>query len=347
MNGLYIEFRDPLFGVIVFFLLIFVIALVAQWWRYYRSNANFKTVDHFIHQFHSLPTQNELQELIGHSQISRKSWFLLAQTYTKTGDFEKSIEIYHSLFEHEKDQKERLNILFLLGKTYFKAGFLERAKELFIKILSQQPRSPQVLHYLLLVYEQLHEYQNAMDVLEPLDELGEGIKIERIYLSAQMLLNDAKLDSEHKVDMLVHLYKEYHNLSYLIFEYLFKHAPQIAWLHLDQSQCHRLSDILWRLERDTCDFDVISQNSYLRELFSAKGYMNLASKSDILELDILIKLQRMEEKDVTLQFEYLCQSCKQESPFSFHRCPQCYAIDSVQSIPILAKAHNETHFSFQ
>ena len=61
--------------------------------------------------------------------------------------------------------------MYLLGKTYFKAGFLERAKKLFLIILKESPRSPDVLKYLLLIYEQLKLYSKALEVIEPLEEL--------------------------------------------------------------------------------------------------------------------------------------------------------------------------------
>jgi hypothetical protein len=74
--------------------------------------------------------------------------------------------------------------------------------------------------------------------------------------------------------------------------------------------------------------DIISKNSFLRELYSARGDVELSSRSTIFEFDILIKLQK--KANATLSFEYICNNCKNISPFAFSRCSICHAIDSAQ-----------------
>jgi len=347
MDVLFIEFRDPLFGVIVFFILIFIIAFVSYWWGRIKTREDHRDLDGFIKQFHTLPPEEELQELISNSIISEKSWYLLAHAYIQNGEYEKSIEIYQAVLKRQEDPLHRRDTMLLLGKTYFKAGFLERSKSLFLKILQQHPRTPQALHLLLLVYEQLHEYDNAIKVLDPLDELDSDTALDRLYLECISLINDQHLSVDDKASALLDIHKERHTLGYLIFEYLFRHRPELAWQHFDQSQAQRLSDILWQLEPQKCDLDIISQNGYLRELFTAKGVTDLAYKSDTFELDVLIKLRKVDELGATLTYEYLCQECKNTLPFAFHRCPNCYAIDSVVSKPVLTKVHNTDYLSFQ
>ncbi len=347
MDGLFIEFRDPLFGVIVFFVLIFVIAFFSYWWGRFKAKEDHRHLDRFLRQFHTLPSKNELADLIGSGTMSEKSWLLLANSYTKNGDFEKSIEIYQLLIERQQDPSERRDTLFLLGQTYFRAGFLERSKEIFLQILRHHPRTPQALHYLLLVYERLNDYRSALDVLEPLDELGSDARKERHYLELLALLHDTTIGPDEKTDALIARYETHHMLAYMVFEYLFRHAPGKAWRHFDQAQAERISDILWRLEPHQCDFDIIAHNGYLRELFSAKGFVDHAQNSDTFELDVLIKLHKGGHSGATLTFEYLCRHCKQVLPFAFHRCPNCNAIDSVWSEPMLVKERFETHLSFQ
>lgn len=347
MDVLFIEFRDPLFGVIVLFVLIFIIAFVSYWWGRIKTRGDHRQLDRFIQQFHTLPPEEELQELIGSSAISEKSWFLLAHVYTQNGDYEKSIETYQAILKRQKNPLRQRDTMFLLGKTYFKAGFLERSKSLFLKILQQHPRTPQALNFLLLVYEQLHEYSNALEVLDPLDELGTDAKLDRLYLECISLIHDQKLASHEKTSALLDIHQKHHTLTYLIFDYLFMHDHELAWRHFDQSQAERLSDILWRLKPEQCNMDIISQNGYLRELFTAKGVVDLAQSSDLFELDVLIKLRHTNNSGATLSYEYLCRSCKNILPFSFHRCPNCYAIDSVVSEPILTKEHLEENLSFQ
>jgi lipopolysaccharide biosynthesis regulator YciM len=348
LEGLFIEFRDPLFGIIFFFIIIFIIAFLSYWWGRFKTKEEHRHLDRFLQQFQSLTPEEDLQELLGSEGMSENSWLLMAQTYHQHGDYEKAIEIYQALLERNPDAGRRKEILFLLGKTYVRAGFLERAKRVFLQILKHAPRSPEVLHYLMLVYEHLHEYHSALEVIEPLGELGSDIQMEQVYLECMALLHDRALSTDEKADKLISIYAQYHQLTYLIFDYLFTHRPALAWAHFDASQAERLSDVLWRLSPEVSDLDIISKHGYLRELFTAKGVVDLAQTSDTLEIDVLIKLQHAKQaENVTLTYEYICKKCKHIQPFAFHRCPNCNAIDTVINEPVLSKDYFEKNLSFQ
>ena len=135
----------------------------------------------------------------------------------------------------------------------------------------------------------------------------------------------------------------------MIFEYLFKVDASIAWKYFDNSKSERLIDILWRLPLKDIDFDIVSKNSFLRELYTARGEVNLAQSSSIFELDILIQLEK--KTNATLRFEYTCDNCKHTYPFVFHRCAHCHSIDSVTVEYSLIKKYyrdfSEENNSFQ
>jgi len=325
VNTFFIEFHDPLFSIIIFFVLIFVITIVSYWFNRYKKKEDYKHLDKFLKQFNTLPSQNELKVLITRGELSEKSWLLLAHSYVKNGDFEKSIEIYNELLKITKHDNYR-DTLFLLGKTYFKAGFLERSKKIFLSILKNNPRTPQALNYLLLVYEQMRDYKSALDVLEPLEELNKDISYESTYLNALLLLNDITLAPEEKVLKLLDLYKNTHLLTHMIFEYLFRVNPKLAWDNFDNSKAELLIDILWQIDKKDLNFDIISKNGFLRELYTARKDLNEATKSSNFELDVLINLNK--NVNATLSFEYVCDNCKQIYPFIFNRCSSCHAIDS-------------------
>ncbi len=326
MNSFFIEFRDPLFSIIVFFSIIFTITFFSYWWNKYRHKEDSKYLDEFLEQFHTLPSRDELKVLIKSGDISEKSWLLLAHSYYTNGDYEKSIEIYSEILNIE-NTKNRLETMFLLGKTYLKAGFLERAKQIFLSILKTKPRTPEALKMLLLVHEKMRDYKAALDVLEPLDELKEDISLEYTYLKSMEILNNTKSSQDEKNQKLLNIYLETHHHIYMIFEYLFRHNPALAWKNFDNSKSELLSDVLWKIEPKDLNLDIISQNGYLRELYSARGDVSLALFSSIFELDVLIKLEG--KAKATLSFEYMCDSCKSIHPFVFHRCPTCHSIDSV------------------
>ena len=348
MNTFFIEYRDPLFSVIIFFVLIFVIAFFSYWFGRYKKREDSKYLDRFLSGFRTLPSHDELKVLISSGELSEKSWLLLAQSYFKNGDYEKSIEIYNELLNIEMQSNPR-DTMFLLGRTYFKAGFLERARKIFLEILKTNPRTPQALGYLLLVYEYMREYKSALEVLESLQELEQDTACDRAYIKALMTLHDSKKTPKEKAEDLIKLYKETELLSYMVFEYLFRHDAKLAWKHFDASRSEQLVDLLWHLNAKDLDLDIISQNGYLRELFTARGDHKLAHKSSVFEFDVLIKLDG--KSNANLAFEYVCQSCKQAYPFAFHRCSACHSIDTSKVEFSLSKDYNrnalEENNSFQ
>ena len=335
MNSLFIGFRDPLFGIIIFFALIFIIAFVSYWWGRLRSKEDHRYLERFLRSLRKPPSQEALRHEIGSSAVSQRSWLLIAQTYVQNGDFEQAVDIYRRLLELHTEPHRRRELLLLLAQTYFKAGFLERCETILLKILGRFPRTPQALNLLLFTYERLRAYDKALEVLDPLDELGSDIESDRRYLETLRLQQDPQRSIEQKCRVLARQYREYRDLTYLTFEYLFRYDPALAWQTLDASASRTIADILWHLPQESLDFDIIASDGYLRQLYSARGSVNLAQNSPDFELDVLIKL--CGQGGATLQFEYLCGHCKQLSPFPFYRCANCHSIDTVVTEALLAK----------
>ena len=347
LEGLFIEYKDPLFGIILFFALVFIIAFFSYWWGRYRTKEDEKSLDKFVKNFHALPTEKELDNLLKTSSLTSKSLFMLASNYLKDGDFEKSIEIYVAILDKNLSADEKKETMILLGQAYLKAGFLERSKELFLEVLSRHPRTPTALQFLLIIYEKMHEFEKAKEILEPLDEMDLEISKDAMYLRIVSMQHDVNLRTEKRVKKVLSWYQQNNQLGYMIFEYLFKQAPALAWENLDQSLCQRITDILWNLDKKDLDLDIISSNAYLRELYSAKGIVSSATSSSVFELDVLIKLKKAKYDGAGLQFEYLCDSCKQVFPFSFNRCPNCLGIDTLRNEMLLTKESFEANMSFQ
>ncbi len=341
MNTFFIEFRDPLFSIIIFFALIFIITFFSYWWGRYKRKEDYRHLDNFLKQFRSLPSQKELKGLITKGELPEKSWLLLAHSYYKSGDYEKSIEIYNELLK-VGDKSNYRETLFLLGRTYFRAGFLERAKNIFLEILKNNPRTPQALTYLLLVYEYMKDYKSALEVLDSLDELKKDILSDSAYIKSLAIINDFHMPTDAKIENLLEIYKHTYQLTYLVYEYLFRVDPKVAWENFNSANAHQLSDVFWRLKSEDLDLDIIEQNGYLRELYTARGDVALATKSSVFELDILINLKQ--ECCATLSFEYVCSNCKQLYPFAFTRCSSCHSINT-QSIELLLSKNYYRDFS--
>jgi tetratricopeptide (TPR) repeat protein len=347
MNTFFIEFRDPLFGVIVFFLLLFVISFLSYWWGRHKATKETKELENFLGQFDEPSSETSIASQVDENTTTNETWLLLAQGLEHQGNFEKSIEIYHALLRKKNDKLVQKEILLKLGRDYFKAGFLERSRQSFLQILQNHPRTPQALHHLILIYEHLQQFGDALDVMESLNEIEKSSGCEKLYLEARLMLTNPKASVDEKAAFLIDLYTQNSKLGYLVFEYLFTHRPALAWSHFDQSLSPRLADILWRLSPENIDLDIIAGNGFLRELFSAKGVCDLSQSSAIFELDTLITLRKCDNNKVTLQFEYVCGGCHHLSFFPFHRCGQCHAIDTIESVMSLEKERFEDYNSFQ
>jgi lipopolysaccharide assembly protein B len=347
MNTFFIEFRDPLFGIIVFFILLFILSFLSYWWGRYKATKEHRDLESFLGKFESLQDETKISEQVHTNSLSNESWLMLAQCFEHQGNTEKSVEIYHALLSINRDKIFQKEALLLLGKTYFKAGFLERSRLTFMQILQNNPRTPSALHTLILIYEQLQQYDKALEVMESLLEIAPDALNEKLYLECRALLGAQTLGIDEKATRLLEMYHEHRQLGYIVFEYLFTYRPLLAWENFDQSLAYRLSDILWRLDEEKLDLDIIASNGYLRELFSAKGNVSLAHNSSVFELDTLITLRQCGGSKASLQFEYVCNECKQLSIFAFHRCRHCHAIDSLSPVMSLTKERFEDNNSFQ
>jgi len=64
MSSFYIEFRDPLFSIIILLAIIFVVSFFSYWWGRYKIKEDHKYLDNFLKQFHTLPSQKEIVDLV-------------------------------------------------------------------------------------------------------------------------------------------------------------------------------------------------------------------------------------------------------------------------------------------
>lgn len=341
---LYIEYRDPLFSVIILFMIIFMMTFVSYWYKKAKSSEDEKLLQKFLKKFESTEVDGSLRSAINSSYLAAKSWKLVADAHVVHGEYEQAIEIYKTLLENNLSIGLQREVMFLLGKTYFRAGFLERSRQIFLNILKQYPRSPETLKYLLLTYEKLHKYRDALDVIEPMQAQGLDVDLDKDYLEVLMILRSFDMEQEQKTEQLLAIYKKSFHLQRLIFEYLFRIDPQIAWKNVDLSRVEKLSDILWNLKEESCNFDIIAQSAFLNELYSAKGYLQTSKKSSLFELNVLINIEK--SVDATLGFEYFCSSCKKVAPLPFHRCMHCYSIDTLEIEYKLESSVNESMYSF-
>jgi len=276
------------------------------------------------------------------------SVILLASTFIHKGNFTKAISVYLTLLEHVKDRVKKEELLELLGSTYFKAGLLRRSKDIFLKILKFSPRNRQALTYLLLTYEKLNEYDNAYEVTESLNELRVNITHERIYLDAMKVINNSTNSFDKKCEQLLELHKENKLIERIVVQYLLQFNKTLFWKHIHVFETAHVMDLLWYLAFEDIDFDAVSKNDFLTQLYSAKGYVSNAVQSEIFELNILTVLQKDKaNQQADLNFEFICKKCKHVYPIYQNRCPHCNSILSFQIELEITRSYIEKNESLQ
>jgi len=345
MDGL--EYRDPLFGIIVFTALIFIVTFFNYWWGLFKRREQNLNLGRFLRQYELHSDHKHLGTLLHTTSIPAKSLQLLASAYYGSGDFEKSIDIYRTLLQRPESPQERKHILLQLGKTYFKAGFMQRAKETLMQLLKLYPRTPEALMHLMIIHERLKSYDKAHEVLESLQMQQSNLQKDALFLLLMKAIYSKSSSNEEKIVEIVRLYTHHNRFHRLVIGFLFRTNNKSAWEYINEDIAINLSDILWNLRESQLNFDIISSIPYLCELYAAKGYETGATQSDVFELNVLIGLKNSDNCSADLQFEYLCDECKHVFPFSFHRCPNCLHVDTLRCELILSRGEYEEDYALQ
>lgn len=349
MDSLVLEYRDPLFGIIVFFSLVFFISFVTYSFGMYKERRARKDYRKLLERFEiGTLKEEDYVHLYKTYNLPFDSILLLASTFLHKGNYNKAISVYLTLLEHVTDRVKKEELLELLGTTYFKGGFMQRSKDIFLRILKFSPRNTNALKYLLIINEKLKDYQSAKDIIDSLTELDVDTKKDKIFIDTLTIINDPVETYESKSLKLYEIFKEEKLIERLVAQYLIQFNKDFFWEHVNEFDCTKFTDVLWYLDFDDINFDKVTSNKFLNALYSAKGYLDESLHSDDFVFDILITLKNHEhEIPATLDFEFICTSCKHVHPIFDSRCPHCHNILTFKTKHNLAKDLSERNQSLQ
>ncbi len=344
MDNFFIEYRDPMFGIIILFSTIFIISFSNYWWGIFRAKEEEHSIERFIKKFEVSSDANAYKELLNSFKLSTESLVLLAHIYVKSGDFETAIGIYLIALEQIKSGAKKRYVLVELGKCYFKAGFLKRAAEVFLKSLQTRPRDEEALSYLNVCYEMLKAYEKALGVLDALEELGVDVKEQRSYVKAKKVLEDKELSVEEKEKELRVLSKDFALAKRMLVD--FKHSHESLKVEdLGDTDPQDLIDFVWFLDADEFDLSTLSHPIY-KSIATLKGQCDAKDSSGVFEFEVLNILKQQGYEKAELGFEFTCKECKNSFPMFFCRCPNCRSLSSMKIEPILISKDHETHTPF-
>jgi lipopolysaccharide biosynthesis regulator YciM len=340
LDALFIEYRDPIFGIVVFFVAVFIIACANYWWGTFKNDKEKNSIEQFIKKFEVVSDANEYKKLLDEFSISSESLGLLAHSFAKSGEYEKAIGIYLIALKKVKNRDEKQYVLCELGKTYFKAGFLRRSSEVFTEALKLYPRNEEALKYLTVIYEQLKEYEKSLEVLDVLEELNVAVEIEKNYVTSLKVLEDENKSDKTKYNELIELAKKDQIVARMLFEF-----AKEAKLEFDIEilNANTSLDLLWN-----SDEEILKKSNLpvIQSMLVAKGVEKEIPEKIPFELEVLANLRKNNYTKAGLNFEYTCSSCKGTFPIHFYRCPSCHALKLPYISLILTKNDYEEYYSF-
>lgn len=345
METFFIEYRDPMFGIIILFSLVFIIAFVNYWWGIFKSKEERHSIAQFIKRFEVTSDEDGYKKLLDEFAVPAESLGLLAYSYGKGGDYEKAIGIYLLALKRVKNREKKQYILTELGKTYFKAGFLRRSAEVFLEALRLYPRNKTALKYLTVCYEKLKEFDRSLEALDALEEMGADTASQKDYIKTRKALNDEGTTYAQKEALLRELMISFAPAKRMLLEFWVEHGKPILWSEVAQFEPTEVMDLIWYMEPSTIQTQAF-ENPVFLALLKAKGLEVPNVEKSIFELDVLGVLRDAGYKDAGLSFEYMCKSCKQTFPVHFYRCPACHALGSSKIEPIITKERLEASLPF-
>ncbi len=309
MDFFFIQYRDPMFGLVVLVALVLVVAVGHYVWRIFAIKNQEKGLEGFIKKFE---IADEHKDLLRASSLSLENLHFLASVFTKSGEFEKAIQIYLIALEKIKDKNEQEVIFYDLAEVYFRAGFLQRSVEVLLNALNLRPRNEKALKLLKIVYLRLKKYNEVLQTLDALFELGLDVSKERAFI--EILQNAANLKS----------YTKSSNIDQnndFVKRFLLENGDFSF-----HSDFKLIIDVLYKSKEAI----FLDDDAYF-ELFSA---MKLAPKRQnyTFKNPKLKMLEILNDNNfkARLKFSYVCMHCKNQMPLFFYHCPICYEFGSCK-----------------
>ncbi|WP_086304160.1 tetratricopeptide repeat protein [Campylobacter devanensis] len=335
MDFFFIEYRDPIFGLIVLFSVLLLVAIFSYFWGVFSLKDQKNNIDKFVNKFQSQSNLDQkYQDMLIRLDIDSGSLNALAGIFARSGEFNKAIAIYLIALQKAITKSQKELIFLNLGKAYLKAGFMQRSIEVFLEAIKISPKNIDALSHLGLGFEKLRLHDKSLEVLDVLQEQGVDVAQEIAYTKALKLKN-SQMEFEEKVAKMAKFANDFKLVSRMILELFIINGKDVNLINIKPDLAHCL-DILYLND------GVLDDDEY-KELYSAKGLNN----AQITDFNLnLLKVARDNNLNATLSFSYICKECKGSYPLFFYRCNHCARLGSCAIIPNVIKESDENSISF-
>lgn len=376
-------YKDPLFGIVLLFLIIAIIGAIDFIRNRLKERRRTHSLENLKKSYEFLGIKDGVEEFLRLNQNATPTLEFIAQAYIQSGNLQEAIKIYTSILNSTAAPQDKERILYALGVAHFQAGFLQRAKNTFLEILKNSPRDSASLLYLLRVYEKLNEYQNAIDVVDCLQEIYEqsgniddtkyleSLEQNRAYLRTMHLFGDEKMSFEDKIAELETLRERFVRLEKSILVYYKHYNLALFWQKAQESRnIENLLDVFWRTPDTEIPVEILT-NPKIIEVYKARGLIESSATGGVIEssesqqaldsvnkgfankgavcakfeLEAVRLLRTHTPFNADLHFEYRCSECKEIFPLESHRCPTCNALLSFEVLCSVRESRNEARYS--
>lgn len=313
MDFFFVDYRDPLVGLIFVAIFVFIVAVANYVWEFFLKKDKKQKLEKFIKKFER---DSVYKDLFASDKLSIANRNFLAEIFTKSGEFEKATQIYLIALEKTKNKDEQEFLFLALAKVYFKAGFLERAGEVLLSALKIAPRNKQALKLLKIVQLKLRKHKENLEVLECLFELGEEVDKEKEFIKALAVLDCNASDEEKKQRLTKLEFEENPMLKRLLFEKYHLFFKQ---------EFSNLVDLLYKEP-----YPLNLENTEYKEFFYALGKTQNDSVNFENSYCKMFCILRQNGFKVGFEFLYCCAECKNTMPLFFYHCPVCYEFNTCK-----------------
>ena len=257
MEQLLPAYNDPLFSILLIIIISLIIAIATYGWSVYKQQKEQGSLLKFLDKFDSAECALDTADMPFEPHMF-KPLALLTKAFEAGRSGMKMSPIYLYLNKNISNDLGRFELMERLGNTYLHAGFLERAKSIYVEVLRKKPRNTSVLYELGVVYEMMHQYEKAKEVIEPLELLGEDTYNLKKFLELLQITSNKSLSTADKLEKLKQLLNEEPTLYRQIISVLLRLDTYVAWQMIDTERTKEILDILWFLPNSQLDLDIIA-----------------------------------------------------------------------------------------
>lgn len=108
-------------------------------------------------------------------EYTAKTFLLLGNSFRQRGEIPRALRIHQNLVARpDLDKAQRAAAMLALGEDFFAAGMLDRAESVFTELLKDDPKQADACEPLRNIYEQLHEWDKAIEIARCAQQRGKA-----------------------------------------------------------------------------------------------------------------------------------------------------------------------------